>query len=67
LEKDCFAEFAQNVMELKGTKQQHGDQAYLKELLVKFFEQKKDKINSQEKMMQNSFVPIASIIFVVFF
>jgi hypothetical protein len=30
-----FAECAQNVMELKGTKRQHGDQAYLKELLAK--------------------------------
>jgi hypothetical protein len=30
-----FAEFADNVMELKDTKRQHGDQAYLKELLAK--------------------------------
>jgi GTPase SAR1 family protein len=30
-----FAEFAVNVMELKDTKRQHGDQAYLKELLAK--------------------------------
>ena len=30
-----FAEFAVNVMELRDTKRQHGDQAYLKELIAK--------------------------------
>jgi hypothetical protein len=60
-----FAECAQNVMELKGTKQQHGDQEYLKELLAKVrAETGQDQLTREDAEFLCSY--IVSMMFAIF-